>query len=202
MPSLIIQSGKLRGQKIVLSRGEVVFGRDDDCGIRLTSADVSRRHCVLRIDPGEVVLRDLGSSNGTFVNGIPVRDELRLVSGDLLRIGPMEFRVADVEPSSADRDPAVDEWATDDDIATWLETEEGSVAGSDTTIVPEAPPPRKRAERPASAERQAGATAKSAEAAPPQVALGPRKRFESLAEEAADIIRRFQEQEAARQARK
>lgn len=50
-----------------------LLGRGTDCDLRLVDAGVSRHHAELRVEDGQVVLVDLGSTNGTFVNGQPVR---------------------------------------------------------------------------------------------------------------------------------
>lgn len=50
-----------------------ILGRGTDCDLRLVDAGVSRHHAELRVEDGEVVLLDLGSTNGTFVDGQPVR---------------------------------------------------------------------------------------------------------------------------------
>ncbi len=93
MPELIIRSGKLSGRKLVLPDSEIVIGRDDDCQIRLTSADVSRRHCRILVTDEGLIARDLGSRNGTFVNEKTVVDAVTLRPGDKLRVGPMIFEV-------------------------------------------------------------------------------------------------------------
>jgi Protein of unknown function (DUF3662)/FHA domain len=51
----------------------VILGRGTDCDLRLVDPGVSRHHAEIRVEDGEVVLVDLGSTNGTFVNGQPVR---------------------------------------------------------------------------------------------------------------------------------
>ncbi len=72
---------------------EFVIGRAPDCNLRLRSEDVSRHHCTLRVTGGEVLLLDLGSSNGTYLNGQRVRSQSRLKSGDEIAIGPLRFVV-------------------------------------------------------------------------------------------------------------
>jgi len=73
--------------------GEVtVVGRGEECGLRIPLTDVSRRHCELRIEDNGVVVADLSSSNGTFVNGKKVT-ESRLRPGDKLTLGPVVFVV-------------------------------------------------------------------------------------------------------------
>src|SRR6266850_1443559 len=63
--------------------GAVVIGRGTECELKLTHASVSRRHATLRIDDGIVRIADLGSHNGTRVNGEPVAESRALASGDV-----------------------------------------------------------------------------------------------------------------------
>ena len=78
------------------------LGRHDDCVIRIKSAQVSRRHCELFEVGGQLMLRDLGSSNGTFVNGKRVSGESPLKHGDELTVGAVTLRVAKLgQPVSA-----------------------------------------------------------------------------------------------------
>ena len=72
------------------------LGRHDDCGIRIKSAQVSRRHCELFEVGGQLMIRDLGSSNGTFVNGRRISGEQPLNHGDELTVGAVTLRVAKV----------------------------------------------------------------------------------------------------------
>lgn len=65
---------------------ELVIGRDEDCAVRLSGKEVSRRHAVLRHEGGAVVLADLDSRNGTRVNGQPVSSSPLSVD-DVVRIG-------------------------------------------------------------------------------------------------------------------
>jgi len=69
-----------------------IVGRGDDCDLRVPLTDVSRRHCELRIEEGKLVVADLSSSNGTFINNKRVT-ESRLRPGDLLTLGPVSFVV-------------------------------------------------------------------------------------------------------------
>lgn len=76
---------------IALQRPVVLIGRHLDCDSRIESAKVSRRHCCVAMAYDRVILRDLGSRNGTQVNGRPV-EEVRLHPGDEVAIGPVLFR--------------------------------------------------------------------------------------------------------------
>jgi predicted component of type VI protein secretion system len=70
----------------------VVIGRDPAAKLRIPLPSVSRKHCELKIDDDELVVTDLGSSNGTFVNGRRVKTT-ELAPGDLLAVGPIVFVV-------------------------------------------------------------------------------------------------------------
>jgi pSer/pThr/pTyr-binding forkhead associated (FHA) protein len=84
---LLVVEGPEPGQKIELSEDEMVIGRESAAGIVIASPAVSRRHAALRLVDGEVVLEDLGSSNGTFVNGQRVQDSLTLRPGGRIGLG-------------------------------------------------------------------------------------------------------------------
>ena len=67
--------------------GAVVIGRAPDVELRVQHASVSRRHATIRIDDGTVRIADLGSHNGTRVNGERVVDSHTLASGDVATVG-------------------------------------------------------------------------------------------------------------------
>jgi len=90
-PALIAIAGPLNGTTIELTATEVCIGREAGTQVCVPSAWVSRRHCALRRQGDSVVIQDLDSRNGTFVNGIPItRQELK--HGDLLTVGDCCFR--------------------------------------------------------------------------------------------------------------
>jgi eukaryotic-like serine/threonine-protein kinase len=108
--TLIVTRGDSIGEEFVFTgRTRRVLGRASDCSLRLTGDDltVSRHHCQLDIDPPEVWVEDLGSLNGTFVNGESIGRRAhpgeetppaespprRLKDGDELRIGDSVFEV-------------------------------------------------------------------------------------------------------------
>jgi pSer/pThr/pTyr-binding forkhead associated (FHA) protein len=85
-----------------LAKTRIILGRRQDCDLRIPTRDVSRRHC--EIVPGEkrseVIVRDLGSSNGTYLNGKRIA-ESTLKPGDRLTVGPVTFIVQiDGEPAT------------------------------------------------------------------------------------------------------
>ncbi len=78
--------------------GATTIGRKDDCAIRIPLDMVSRRHAEVVIEADEVILRDLGASNGTFLNNRRVTED-ELEAGDQIMIGPVVFTVQiDGEP--------------------------------------------------------------------------------------------------------
>jgi uncharacterized RDD family membrane protein YckC len=74
-------------RRIALPAGEHVLGRSRDSDVVVRDATVSRAHALLAVAGGRVTVQDLGSSNGTLVNGEPVREETELAAGDQLRLG-------------------------------------------------------------------------------------------------------------------
>lgn len=77
-----------------LAEGENVIGRDPRCHIWLDADKVSRRHATIVFDPAEadVLLRDLDSTNGTFVGRSRVRQPVRLQDGDEMRVGSVVLK--------------------------------------------------------------------------------------------------------------
>lgn len=89
---LIAVEGPVAGQRYALSSPEVLAGRESNQINLSGDAAASRRHAVFLVGPQGVSVRDLNSTNGTFVNGAPVQ-EMRLRPGDTIRIGSSTFRL-------------------------------------------------------------------------------------------------------------
>jgi len=100
MPCLIGLQGLIRGQRFPL-KTQVLIGRCPEADIHLLDTMVTRRHCVLSIGPQGCVIEDLGSRNGTFVNGNPITRPTPLKDGDVIRIHAHEFRFADAGDPTA-----------------------------------------------------------------------------------------------------
>jgi sigma-B regulation protein RsbU (phosphoserine phosphatase) len=84
-----------REVRFPLAEGVHVLGRGNDVGLRVPRPSVSRRHAELVVRDGEVTVRDLGSHNGTVVNGARIDDTVTLRLGDLLEVANLSFRVED-----------------------------------------------------------------------------------------------------------
>jgi pSer/pThr/pTyr-binding forkhead associated (FHA) protein len=92
--SLQVIKGRPAGKNIHFPNGSFLFGRGTECDIRPNSALVSQQHCQLRIGPKGAFLRDLGSRNGTLLNGRRVVGECGLLQGDHIQVGPLVFAVS------------------------------------------------------------------------------------------------------------
>lgn len=131
-----------RQVEVPLKKGHTVVGRRDDCQVRIALANVSRQHCEIIADNGQVTLRDLGSSNGTFVNGQRAH-EARLSAGDIVTVGDAVFVVRiegeprHIDAGSAFRrgQPSTPPPGTPSAIASREDEQLGSLAGADDSSV-------------------------------------------------------------------
>jgi len=105
-----------------LAEGTYMIGRGESCRIRIASPEVSERHAILTCRGGRVILEDLHSSNGTFVNGEAVDRAVELNGSKVVKIGPMMLRVSDDDekPENADDDQ--------------LQTDEGAEGADDPEV--------------------------------------------------------------------
>lgn len=91
---LVILSGKRKGRVIAVCEDLFVIGREAECDLRVECSTVSRRHAVLERQGCVVLLRDLGTTNGTVHNDTTLRHhEAVLADGDHVRIGPLKLAV-------------------------------------------------------------------------------------------------------------
>ena len=88
--------------RATFGEGEHVLGRDPALEVCLESSSVSRRHARVHIADGVAVLEDLGSKNGTFVNGQRVTTAVRLFDRDQIGVGEvrLRFRILSAQPST------------------------------------------------------------------------------------------------------
>ena len=135
---LIVVQGKPEGKTIPLVGPIFRVGRNETCHLRPQSEQVSREHAEIAIGEQSVVVRDLGSRNGTFVNGKPITEPHALKNGELLQIGHLTFAVSIVgapvaaaaaAPSRPTPLPqpasAIPDGASRDEIDSWLVADHG-----------------------------------------------------------------------------
>jgi pSer/pThr/pTyr-binding forkhead associated (FHA) protein len=90
---LLVVQGKPAGKSLLFGPGDYFLGRGQECHVRFNSDWVSRQHCLLRVTQDRASVRDLGSRNGTLVNGQLVGQERFLLHGDQIQVGPVVFEV-------------------------------------------------------------------------------------------------------------
>lgn len=100
--SLVMVTADGKTKDLPAMRLPISIGRGEECKIRVPLAAVSRKHCELLEQDDELIVRDLKSSNGTFVNKERVKSR-ELIPGDLLAVGPIVFVVRiDGHPKAID----------------------------------------------------------------------------------------------------
>ncbi len=153
---LKVIGGKQDGKLIPLTTKKFLIGREQDCHLRPNSDSVSRHHCVISLDDFTVQVRDLGSSNGTYLNGVRVIGIQQAKSGDRLKIGTLEFDVvcnskvpvtaAAATPMSSGTSFSLDEFGGLEDVSVAQETAVVATTSEDTVVV--IPPATKPAQEP------------------------------------------------------
>ena len=134
---LIVASGKNQGKEIPLPGRQFIIGRGEGCQLRPASERISRKHCAIIVEEGRVIVRDLGSTNGTSVNKERIAGERELKNGDKLNVGGvLEFEVQLTVEVGGKKSPkvhsiqeaaarTVHKAASDDlDITQWLDDAE------------------------------------------------------------------------------
>jgi pSer/pThr/pTyr-binding forkhead associated (FHA) protein len=127
---LVVVRGKPEGKVIPLVGPNFKIGRGETCHLRPNSEQVSREHAEFTISGESVVVRDLGSRNGTLVNGKALTTEVcKLKDRDLVQVGPLTFAVAILDAaaspakataSAAPAKPISPDDISTDDIDSWL----------------------------------------------------------------------------------
>ncbi len=146
---LKVIGGKNDGKEIRISVPEFIIGRGDDAHLKPVSDLISRRHCSIKLDGNKVIVADLGSRNGSFINGQQLTAPHVAKVGDILRVGRLQFEILiDVAQPSQKR-PKVEGVAEavartaestnkqsdnfEDSISSWLEEGQEEVSMADTT---------------------------------------------------------------------
>lgn len=123
---LIVVQGKPEGKVIPLAGPMFKIGRGETCHLRPNSEQVSREHAEFSLTADSVSVKDLGSRNGTLVNGKAITETIKLKDRDLVQVGPLTFAVSiqgapvaeAVAPAPAAKGSPDD--VSHDDIEAWL----------------------------------------------------------------------------------
>ena len=87
---------RYRQALITLRSGKLYLGRSPECELAISDPAVSRRHARLWVNPIQIVIEDLGSQNGVFVNGERIQGPRELRAGDVVRICSHELQLVDM----------------------------------------------------------------------------------------------------------
>jgi predicted component of type VI protein secretion system len=99
----VMRSGPTPGVTFSLEGDQITIGRDSSNGVAINDAEVSRRHARLNFQGGKYVLEDLGSTNGTFVNGQRLAGPVVLKPGDVVSLGEqivLMYEAINVDPGA------------------------------------------------------------------------------------------------------
>jgi pSer/pThr/pTyr-binding forkhead associated (FHA) protein len=174
------------GDPVPLSKNELIVGRRPSCDICLDFDNVSGRHCTLKLIHGVWYVRDMGSTNGTTVNGSPVSSDHSIMPDDELGIAGHIYHI-DYEPSGPET-VLKNKEVIDEDVRE--ERKKHSLmelAGLDTDE--DKPKRRSRpAKAPAAIERLSVDEAEFDDALPEHVKAAPKPKIETTDDDFLDLI--------------
>lgn len=98
--NLLVRQGPQIGLQFSITTNRVILGREETCDIVIQDAEVSRRHCQISWEGNAYVIQDLGSTNGTFVNGSQITVPRVLTNGDTIGLGQTTLIFENQESSS------------------------------------------------------------------------------------------------------
>ncbi|MDC0935660.1 FHA domain-containing protein [Pirellulales bacterium] len=131
--SLKVLAGAKVGAKVAVKKKQFVIGRAAECHLHVGTTSISRKHCVIERNGQTVTVKDLGSRNGTIVNGKKIVGETELSAGDEIELGPLTLQVRISPGLDNEKKPKISSVAEavgrtagqlenvdDDDISSWL----------------------------------------------------------------------------------
>jgi pSer/pThr/pTyr-binding forkhead associated (FHA) protein len=101
MAKLVVLSEALKGRSHELTVEKTTVGRLDDNLLQLAEGSVSSHHCEISLRGSDVFVKDLNSTNGTYINGQQVKTEAQLKPGQILRLGQLELRLENGQTPSS-----------------------------------------------------------------------------------------------------
>jgi predicted component of type VI protein secretion system len=115
---LVVVKGRPEGMEIPLPVPQFLIGRDPRCNLRPSSESISKLHCAILHKKDGVYVRDLKSTNGTFINNDRIFGEIKVKDGDLLRLGPLVLAFKIEEGVGAAEAPVLG--TEEDQAVSWL----------------------------------------------------------------------------------
>ncbi len=138
---LVVTSGVHQGKTIPILIPQFLIGRDAQCQLRPASQAVSKLHCGIIIREGSVYVKDFGSTNGTIVNDVTIRNsEVEVRNGATLKVGPLDFEIRITKPTGADGTPLPQ--ATPESAAALAAVQASTGKGSEPRDPTPYPPPQ------------------------------------------------------------
>lgn len=139
---LVVAQGVHEGREIPIAGVQFVIGRDPQCQLRPSSPAISKKHCAILIKGNKVFVRDFGSTNGTFADGVAIQGEVEVVDKTLLKVGPLDFRMSIEMPTAvaataAPAKPKSKTEESDDDFAALLLEGDTGASGLSGDGIPE-----------------------------------------------------------------
>lgn len=131
MAKLVVLSEGMTGQSYELKVDKTTIGRVDDNTFPIAQPSVSSHHCEILLRGNDVVVKDLNSTNGTFINNQQITTEGVLKPGQVLRLGQVEMRLESGAPMPAKK--PVDSTMVISKGVSLEQLEQGPQAGFDTT---------------------------------------------------------------------
>ncbi|MBI2808344.1 MAG: FHA domain-containing protein [Planctomycetes bacterium] len=195
---VVLSAGSAAGKALVVNDAQFLIGRDPQCNLRPASAMISKRHCAVLVKGEQAFLRDFDSTNGTSLNDTPVKGEVLLKDGDVLKVGPLSFKIVIERTKSAPTKPtpppkprnaaetdedaaaallSIDDESGDVSMGTKETAEDAALSGSTVMDIPAFVPPG-----------DSPGEAKSPEAKPEEKKDGPKKHAQGAAQDAARAI--------------
>jgi pSer/pThr/pTyr-binding forkhead associated (FHA) protein len=105
MPKLVILNQGMTGRTFDLSVERTTVGRVEDNTFQIADASVSSHHAEIILRGPEIIIKDIGSTNGSFINGEKIMETV-LKAGQILKFGQVELRIDDGSPAVASPAPA------------------------------------------------------------------------------------------------
>ena len=97
MPKLVVNPSTTGSREFPLGPGAYYAGRGFENNIKIEDPSVSNAHAQIIVEQGRVIIKDLGSMNGTYINGLPVKEAV-LHAGESLRLGAVELVFQEDKP--------------------------------------------------------------------------------------------------------